>query len=39
LALAFLSGYSLTSLPLLRAGLALTAVIPIALGTDTFRSP
>jgi hypothetical protein len=34
-ALAFLFGYSLTSLPLLRAGLALGAVIPIALATDT----
>ncbi len=35
-ALAFLFGYSLTSLPLLRAGLALSVVIPIALATDTF---
>src|SRR5215210_2344688 len=35
-ALAFLFGYSLTSLPLLRAGLAVSAVIPIALATDTF---
>jgi hypothetical protein len=34
--LAFLFGYSLTSLPLLRAGLALGAVIPIALATDTL---
>ncbi len=34
-ALAFLFGYSLTSLPLLRAGLALSAVIPIALAADT----
>ena len=34
--LAFLFGYTLTSLPLLRAGLALGAVIPIALATDTF---
>ena len=34
--LAFLFGYSLTSLPLLRAGLALSAVVPIALATDTF---
>jgi hypothetical protein len=34
-ALAFLFGYSLTSLPLLRAGLALAAVVPIALATDT----
>jgi hypothetical protein len=33
--LAFLFGYALTSLPLLRAGLALSAVIPIALATDT----
>jgi hypothetical protein len=35
-ALAFLFGYSLTSLPLLRAGLALAAVIPIALASDTI---
>jgi hypothetical protein len=35
-ALAFLFGYSLTSLPLLRAGLALGAVVPIALAADTF---
>ena len=35
IALAFLFGYTLTSLPLLRSGLALTAVIPIALATDT----
>jgi hypothetical protein len=34
--LAFLFGYSLTSLPLLRAGLALAAVVPIALASDTF---
>jgi Domain of unknown function (DUF4396) len=34
--LAFLFGYSLTSLPLLRAGLALAAVIPIALASDTL---
>ncbi len=34
-ALAFLFGYMLTSLPLLRAGLALGAVIPIALASDT----
>jgi hypothetical protein len=33
--LAFVFGYSLTSLPLLRAGLALGAVVPIALATDT----
>lgn len=36
IALAFLFGYSLTSIPLLRAGLALAAVIPIALASDTF---
>ena len=36
IALAFLFGYSLTSLPLLRAGLALAAVIPIALASDTL---
>jgi hypothetical protein len=35
-ALAFVFGYSLTSLPLLRAGLALAAVIPIALASDTL---
>jgi hypothetical protein len=35
-ALAFLFGYCLTSLPLLRAGLALAAVIPIALASDTL---
>lgn len=35
-ALAFVFGYSLTSLPLLRAGLALAAVLPIALASDTF---
>src|SRR3954451_11191825 len=34
--LAFVFGYSLTSLPLLRAGLALSAVIPIAFASDTF---
>ena len=33
--LAFLFGYSLTSLPLLRAGLALRAIVPIALVADT----
>jgi hypothetical protein len=33
--LAFLFGYSLTSLPLLRAGLALGTVVPIALASDT----
>lgn len=36
IALAFLFGYTLTSLPLLRAGLALSAIVPIALATDTF---
>ena len=35
IALAFLFGYSLTSLPLLKAGLALSAVIPIAFASDT----
>jgi hypothetical protein len=35
-ALAFAFGYSLTSLPLLRAGLVLSAVIPIALASDTL---
>ena len=34
--LAFLFGYTLTSLPLLRAGLTLSVVVPIALATDTF---
>ena len=34
-ALAFLFGYTLTSIPLLRAGLALSVVIPIALASDT----
>ena len=33
--LAFFFGYLLTSLPLLRAGLALATVIPIALASDT----
>jgi hypothetical protein len=33
--LAFLFGYLLTSLPLIRAGLALSAIIPIALAADT----
>src|SRR5215204_2792642 len=36
IALAFVFGYGLTSLPLLRAGLALGAVIPIALASDTL---
>ena len=35
-ALAFLFGYALTSLPLLRAGFALGAVIPLALASDTL---
>jgi hypothetical protein len=35
-ALAFVFGYSLTSLPLLRAGLTVAAVVPIALASDTF---
>lgn len=35
-ALAFLFGYTLTSLPLLRAGLTLSVVIPIALASDTL---
>ena len=35
-ALAFVFGYTLTSLPLLRAGLALAAVVPIALASDTL---
>jgi Domain of unknown function (DUF4396) len=34
-ALAFLFGYTLTSLPLLRAGLALSTVAPIAFASDT----
>lgn len=35
-ALAFLFGYSLTSLPLLRAGMPLSAVVPVALASDTL---
>lgn len=35
-ALAFFFGYLLTSLPLLRSGMALGAVIPIALASDTL---
>lgn len=35
-ALAFVFGYGLTSLPLLRAGMALSAVVPIALAADTL---
>lgn len=34
--LAFLFGYALTSVPLLRAGLAFGAVVPIALASDTL---
>jgi Domain of unknown function (DUF4396) len=34
--LAFFFGYGLTSLPLLRAGLAIATVIPIALASDTL---
>jgi hypothetical protein len=34
--LAFLFGYTFTSVPLLRAGLALGAVIPLALASDTI---
>jgi hypothetical protein len=34
--LAFVFGYGLTSLPLLRAGIALGAVVPIALASDTL---
>ena len=35
-ALAFLFGYSLTMVPLLRSGLALGAAIPVALAADTI---
>ncbi|HET9198313.1 MAG TPA: DUF4396 domain-containing protein [Solirubrobacterales bacterium] len=35
-ALAFLFGYGLTSLPLLRSGMALGAVVPIAFASDTL---
>ena len=35
-ALAFLFGYSLTMLPLLRSGLALGAVLPLAFASDTL---
>jgi hypothetical protein len=35
-ALAFFFGYTLTSLPLLRSGMALTAVAPIAFASDTI---
>lgn len=34
--LAFFFGYALTSLPLLRAGMALGAVLPIAFASDTL---
>ena len=34
--LAFLFGYSFTVVPLLRSGLAIAAVLPIALAADTF---
>ena len=34
--LAFVFGYSLTSLPLLRGGLALATVVPIAFASDTL---
>jgi hypothetical protein len=35
-ALAFVFGYSLTSLPLLRSGMTLAAVAPLALASDTI---
>jgi hypothetical protein len=35
-ALAFFFGYSLTMLPLLRSGLALATVLPLALASDTL---
>lgn len=35
-ALAFFFGYSLTSIPLFRAGLGLAAVVPLALASDTL---
>lgn len=35
-ALAFLFGYSLTMLPLLRSGMALAAVFPLAFASDTL---
>jgi hypothetical protein len=34
--LAFFFGYTLTSLPLLRSGMALAAVLPLALASDTI---
>jgi hypothetical protein len=36
IALAFLFGYTLTSLPLLRSGMTLAVVAPIALASDTI---
>jgi hypothetical protein len=36
IALAFAFGYSFTSYPLLRSGMALSAVIPLALASDTI---
>ena len=36
IALAFFFGYALTSLPLLRAGMVLSSVVPIALASDTL---
>ena len=34
--LAFVFGYSLTSMPLLRSGMTLAAVVPVALASDTI---
>jgi hypothetical protein len=36
IALAFVFGYTFTSVPLLRAGMALGAVVPLALASDTI---
>jgi Domain of unknown function (DUF4396) len=36
IALAFVFGYALTSMPLLRSGMALAAVLPIAFASDTL---
>ena len=36
IALAFLFGYTLTSLPLLRSGMTLRQVVPLALAADTL---
>jgi hypothetical protein len=36
IALAFFFGYSFTSWPLLRSGMALSAVVPLALASDTL---